>query len=303
MTLLLVLACHYKKEQPPHPKTQTEINRVQPDSTSKELIYFGFITRYNPRVMYDEYQPIIDYLSQVTPYQFELKLGKTYEDEIQLLKNHTAQIVSFGAVTYLMAHHLFDARPILKPLNKEGSPFYRSIFIVRDDSDIQTLQDLKGRTLALASPHSTSGNLIPRFELYRHGIALDELEQVQNFRHHDSVVKQVLYGNYDAGAVKDVIAYRYLSKGLRIIHRSDNIPSVPITVHNDTPETLVNILKKALLAIRPDSTGEWGLTRGWNEEFRYGFMEAKDEDYAGIRAKMNQIPGGCALGCHTVPEL
>jgi len=36
--------------------------------SGKERYYFGFCPKYNPRIMYQLYQPFIDYLSPNTPY-------------------------------------------------------------------------------------------------------------------------------------------------------------------------------------------------------------------------------------------
>lgn len=44
----------------------------------KAIIHFGIIPRYNPMIMYQNYQPIMDYLTQTTPYRFELKLASSY---------------------------------------------------------------------------------------------------------------------------------------------------------------------------------------------------------------------------------
>ncbi len=267
-------------------------------SAEKPVKYFGVISRYNPRIMYQNYQPIMEYLTQTTPYHFELKLGKTYEDAVTFLHEGVTDIASFGAVTYLEAHKAFGAIPILRPLNQKGEPFYRSIIITRADSDIHTLAEVKGRSFAFASIHSTSGNLIPRLQLAAAGIHLRDLERYKNFKHHDSVVKAVLTGAYDAGAVKDVIAYKYRDKGLRFLHISEPIPSVPIAVRPDTPTEFITIVQEALLRLNPANPQDQALLQGWDEEFRYGFVKTEDADYDGIRQQINAIPTGCGQGCH-----
>ena len=48
---------------------------------SKPVVYFGVISRYNTRIMFEDYQPSMDYLTAETPHRFELKPGKLYEDD------------------------------------------------------------------------------------------------------------------------------------------------------------------------------------------------------------------------------
>jgi phosphonate transport system substrate-binding protein len=267
-------------------------------AAEKPVKYLGVISRYNPRIMYQNYQPIMEYLTQHTPYHFELKLGKTYEDAVAFLRDGKTDIASFGAVTYLEAHKTFGAVPILRPLNKMGKPFYRSIIITRVDSDIRTLTDVQGRSFAFAAILSTSGNLIPRLQLAEAGIHLDDLKQYTNFKHHDSVAKAVLTNAYDAGAVKDVIAYKYRDKGLRFLHISDPIPSVPLAVRPDTPPEFIATVQEAFLHLNPTNPQDRALMQAWDPEFRYGFTKAEDADYDSIRRKLNAIPTGCGKGCH-----
>lgn len=79
----------------------------------------------------------MDYLSRETPYHFELKLGKTYEDAVNFLETGQMQMASLGAVTYLEAHARFNAVPILRSLNEDGQPFYRSLLVMRAESPVQ----------------------------------------------------------------------------------------------------------------------------------------------------------------------
>jgi hypothetical protein len=36
----------------------------------------------------------------------------------------------------------------------------------------------------------------------------------------------------------------------------------------------------------------------WDPEFRYGFVEASEADYAPIYRMMEAIPEGCGIRCH-----
>ena len=44
-------------------------------SKDKPVIYFGVISRYPPRKIYEGYQPIMDYLTHHSEYLFKLKLN------------------------------------------------------------------------------------------------------------------------------------------------------------------------------------------------------------------------------------
>ena len=132
---------------------------------AKPIVRFGVISRYNPVVMYEAYQPLMDYLTSNTAFRYELKLGRNYGKDVRFLETGVTQVAFLGVVTYLEAHARFGAVPILKTLNRDGKPFYYSIVVARTDSDIQTLEDLRGRSFCFASVHSTSSNLFGRLAL------------------------------------------------------------------------------------------------------------------------------------------
>jgi len=284
-------------------KTQVAKALTKPSESAKPVVYFGFISRYNPRIMFEEYQPFLDFLTEHTPYRFELKLGKSYEDAVQALCNGEVQIASLGAVTYLEAHKQCGAKPIVRPLNEAGEPFYHSLILVREASPLRSLSDLAGHSFAFASIHSTSGNLIPRYDLVKVGIGIEDFKYYENLKHHDTVAKALLAGRFDAGAIKDNIAYGYLRKGLRILHRSEPIPSEPIVAGPNYDPKLVAALKSALLKVIPENPSQKLTGSNWNEEFRHGFTEAYDSDYAELRRMINEVPERCAGSCHPAINL
>jgi phosphonate transport system substrate-binding protein len=97
------------------------------------------------------------------------------------------------------------------------------------------------------------------------------------------VVNAVLKGQFDAGAVKDIVAYKYQDEGLRLIFFTDPIPTVPIVVRKDAPAEMVQLVRAALLRLDPQNPIHQKKMARWDEEFKYGFTEASDSDYDSIR--------------------
>ena len=257
---------------------------------SRQVVPFGLCPKYNPRMMYQLYQPFIDYLNENTPYQFEIKLSRVYQDTIERLGRKEIIIASCGPVPYIQARGRFPVKPILRPLSGDGKPYYRGVMFVRHDSLIRKIGDLKGKSFAFGPELSTAGHILPEYHLKRAGIRLKDLKEYSFLRHHDSVVNAVLKGKFDAGAVKDVVAYQHEKEGLRFIYITDAIPTVPIVVREDAPAELVMAVKAALLKIDPRDQNDKTKMVQWDEEFKYGFIEAKDSDYDAIRKILQSIP-------------
>lgn len=263
------------------------LTRAEPAKT----IYFTAITLYHPIVMYQKYQPLMNYLTENTPYRFELKLSQDYRDIINFLKTNEVQVALLGGITYLEAKKEVDVIPILKPVGASGKPFYRCVFITRASNDsISKLSDLKGKSVAFASKLSTSGYLAPLYHLYSGaGITLEDLSRYENFRYHDSVAREVLRGNFDAGAVIDSVAERFKDKGIKIIDISEPIPGLPIVIRADIPPELIEAIKKAFLSLDCNNPEHCKIVEQWDEEFRYGFVEATDSDYDSIRKMIDYL--------------
>lgn len=274
------------------------VMQLPASAADKQVIRFGVIPRYNPLVMYKRYQPIMDYLTAETPYRFELKISRDYPEAVRFLREGITQVSSLGDVTFAEASTQYAAVPILKPRNRDGVPYYRSAIIVRSDSPLKGIRELRGRTMAFGSPHSTSGNLIPRYLLWDNGIGLRDLKSFTNLQHHDAVAKAILKGQFDAGAVKDVVAEKYKTHGLRILAWSAPIPAVPLVVRNDAPADVVKALTTALLKLDRKNPAHRKMMQTWDDEFRNGFAPAAKEDYQGIFRMIRDIPHGCGIGCH-----
>ncbi len=241
---------------------------------------------------------MVHYLSRVTPYRFELKLGRSFEETADDLERGRTQIALLSTLTYLEAHARFGAVPLVRPRGERGQALTRGAIVTRLDSGITTLAELKGRTFAFAPAKSTAGNLLPRYLLFASGVRLTDLKRYANLANYDNVVLGVLRGQYDAGAVSDLAVERYRDRGLRILAVTDPAPSEPLVTAPAASLDLVRSVREALLALDPAEPRDRDVLKDWDEEFRYGFIPATDKDYDGIRWMLEAIPRGCGVRCH-----
>ena len=265
-------------------------------SHDKPVVHFGINLRYDPIVMYKRYQPMMDYLTERTPYRFELKISRSYKETLENLVQGKTAVASLGdgAVAEAIISH--GAVPILKPLNPEGKPFYRSCIVVSTASKIRKSADLKGKKIALGYRHSLTGNLIARRLLQSRG--LDSGTTIVNLGKHSAVAKAVLKGEVDAGVLKDVVGRIYLKRGLQVIDCSDEFPSTPIVAGPATPTGVVAEVTRALVALDRRKPKDLETLTLWDEEYRYGFAAVSKGDYDVTLRLFRAIPYGCGTGCH-----
>ena len=184
---------------------------------------------------------------------------KTYSDTVQALGEGNIEVAWLSPLSYLYAHQKYGAKVILLRLTQNGQKTYQSYFITRKDSGILTLNDLKGLRFALVDPYSTSGNLIPRYELKNHRLDPDHDVTCFYANSQETVIELVLNGDAPAGAVSSDNYNGYLEKlghkgsDLTILFKSPvNIPEGPIALCQDIQPYDTLQVEDALLTIGED---------------------------------------------------
>ncbi|GAF08536.1 phosphonate ABC transporter phosphate-binding periplasmic component [Paenibacillus pini JCM 16418] len=79
--------------------------------------------------------------------------------------------------------------------------FYKSMIIVKKDSPIQSLKDLKGKKIGWQNVTSSAGYVFPAAELKQEGIDPDKDVQGVTIKGHDAAIMALLNGQVDAVAV------------------------------------------------------------------------------------------------------
>ena len=255
------------------------LSRGSDDLRDRPRVRIGVISRYAPSVIYAGYQPIMDYLNHNGTYTYELRLSTSYQDAVDRLRAHEVEASFLGAWIYGHLEAEADLVPIAAPLNENGRSEFQSLLVTRTDSDLQGIGDLRGRSVALPSAQSWSGNWLQTSGLATARLTVADLDSLHHFDHHQTVVWQVLRGNFDAGVVKEAVAARYSDEGLRVIARSRPIPGPPLVSHRGVPAAIRQELGTLLLALDPADPDDRRILDSWTPEFSHGFTAVAREQY------------------------
>jgi len=171
---------------------------------------------------------------------------------------------------------------------REGKPFHHAVIVTRNDSGINTLEDIRGRSFAFGDLHSTSSHIVPRAMLLGAGVDIKDLLYYNYLGHHDDVAKAVLAGDFDAGGIMESTARAFKDKGLRLLKFSDDIPEFNICVSSDIDPQVADGLKEALVGIDGGTSEGAAILKSVSESYT-GFLEASDADYENVRLMMSEI--------------
>ena len=263
-------------------KNQEEDNQ-QNEITSLKM---GLIPADDVQEMLRQYKNVTDYLSEKLGMPVEAEVTSDYTAAIEAMRAKHIDIAWFGPFSYILAHDIAGAEAIVNGVREEtGKSTYKSIFIVKKGSGIETLEDLKEKKFAFVDPASTSGYLIPMKILTENNINPENDFKSTFFAGtHNAVELAVANGTVDAGADSDNSYNRMIKSGEInsevniIIHESKPIPGSPIAVRGDLPESLKQDIKKALIEMDEQTINK---ISGWGGINRY--EEVVDSAYDVIR--------------------
>lgn len=265
-----------------------EVNRTKhPQAGKKETgkyLFFGFDLRSGPMEDARQYLPFLNYLKKSTGYDFKLRFtpkNSSIIDDLGMGKIHFAAI---GAVSFIQAREMYGVVGLVRGINSLGKAEYRSTIVVLPNSDIEEIEDLKGKRFAFGSVSSTQGHLIPRIVLSGRSIGLDDLASYKYTGSHQNCVNAVIKGSVDACGMQDTMAERMVADGLvRILHRSGYYPSSGIAANQEVAPNVVEKVTQALLDFDPLGRDKEGL-HNWNDtEMPNGFTAATGADYVELR--------------------
>ena len=202
-----------------------------------------------------------------------------------------AHIGWLNTFNYVLAHEKYGVDVALVTV-RYGSTSYKGQIIVRADSGIKNLEDLKGKVMCWVDPNSTSGYIVPRILLQANGIDPDkDFAKTIEAGSHNNVVTQVYNGECDAGATY-VDARSSVEKDLPdvkekvvVLATTSDIPNDNVSFIKDFPTDMRDQIVNALLEISESEEGKQALNELYSIE---GLKPADDSFYDGFRAMLSK---------------
>ncbi|MFV0439522.1 MAG: PhnD/SsuA/transferrin family substrate-binding protein [Desulfopila sp.] len=252
---------------------------------------FGVISLNHPLIMFRQYLPFTDFLTDQLSTTVSLYLAKDYRSIVEALVRQEIHFALLAGVSFVDASLTSEEiTPVCSVLSADGSLAVRSVFITRGErDDIDTLPDLVGKSFAFGSPESTSSYLKPLGYLYHHGISPDKLAFFDNLPTQDAVIRSVLRGTHDAGAVSTGAAARFKEAGLKEIAVTDSYPGFVIVASPLVPPELRKKLQTILLNLDYSDAEVASLVVRWSPLLRNGFAPTPEAAYTSIFQLMTEL--------------
>jgi phosphonate transport system substrate-binding protein len=206
-----------------------------------------------------QYTPVKEQLQSYADVDtVSMKYAADYAATLSALDSGTADIAETGPFAAALGVNTDKADIILQRYGYGGWT-YTSNIVTREDSDIEKLTDLEGKTVALADALSASGSLFPLYMLKKAGLSVPEepgspagADFEPQWSSHAAAKEALLNEQADAAGVGYFIVAGDESEyadGIRPLKVHDGLPRAPIIVSpglsDDEKTTLTEAFTKA----------------------------------------------------------
>jgi phosphonate transport system substrate-binding protein len=185
-------------------------------------------------------------------------VGQSYSAVVEAMVGDQVDIAWFGPVTYHQAKERGCAELLAVAVSKGESVYYSGIFCSAD-SEMETIQDLKGKRVAFGDVNSTSSYNYPVAMLIEAGVdPVTDLAEVHMTGSHANSLQALASGAVDAACAafdsfaKAVEAGNIDPDKIKVLVKSDPIPYPPLAMHVKLDSEVQAKLREAFNTVHED---------------------------------------------------
>lgn len=246
----------------------------------------AFIPKNHEDAQASGYRLLAELLGTALDMPVDLVSAASYSAVVQGLQGGRIDVAELGPATYVqMQRSGASALPVAAMVKQPGVlTRYHALLIVRGGSRYRRWQDLRGATLSLVDPASTSGALLPRQAMKAQtGMRLEDyFSRVSYAGSHTRAIAAVQEGLVDAAFVSsDSLALTQQRKAmaagaLRTLWMSPPLPTDPLVVRRKLCPALQARLRTAFLDQQPQLLPALRLLG------KQGLVAVDEDDYAQV---------------------
>lgn len=262
-----------------------------------ETLTVQFVPSQNADTLEAKAKPLEKLLTDRLGIPVKVSVSTDYNTIIEAMASKKVDVGFLPPTAYVLAKQKSAAEVILQAQrygvqDDTGAPteklvdFYKAMIIVKKDSAIQSVSDLKGKRIAYQNVTSSAGFVWPAGKLMEAG--LDPLKDVQaiTVKGHDQGVLAVLNGDVDAAAIfqdaRNIVKgdYPTVFEDTQVLTFTEPIPNDTITVRTDMNAEWSEKIASAFIDIGQDEAGRAIIQEIYSHE---GYVKSEDSTFDIVR--------------------
>lgn len=251
---------------------------------AEEVIKMGIFPRKPALETTQAYEPLAKYLSSKIGKRVELVVSKDFQAFWEGVKKREYDLVHYNQYHYVKSHKELGYDVIL--MNEEfGSPKVNAAIIVRKDSGINSVSDLKGKKILFGGNKQAMQSYIGAVQILKQN-GLKSGDYAEEFAvSPPNVILAVFNKMADAGGIGEVLLQLQKIKEkvdvsqLKVLARGDELPMLCWAVKKEMNKDLAQKIQKTMIDLKKEESGKNIL----KDAEATAFVSASDKDYDIIR--------------------
>ncbi|HZW24465.1 MAG TPA: phosphate/phosphite/phosphonate ABC transporter substrate-binding protein [Gallionella sp.] len=253
---LLLVGCGEQQEYQPGFVAQQE--------RAEKNYSFAIHPLHNPEMLLERYGPIVDYLNRhIEGAHFTLEASRNYEEFDRKL--YAGQLDFALPNPYQTVNSLKHGYHVFGKMGDDSN--FRGIWLVRRDSGIRKVTDLKGKKVSYPAKTALAATMMPQYYLHTHGIDVNNDVENLYVGSQESSIMNVYLGQVAAGATWPIpwtlFQQQHPDKAaeLELIWQTEPLINNSLVARSDMPPELVERVATLLATLHENEEGRALLAR------------------------------------------
>lgn len=290
MTSLLLLSCG-ESEEP----VKVSLDKRQEITFRPQLpaITYAYLPQYSHTESFQRHNRLVEYLSEQTGLPMRQVFPETFDNYINMFGQGKIDISFSNPFIYVKLANRFGARAMARIVEADGLAEFRGQIIARkDNKEVQSLADCRGKSWVAVDPSSAGGYLFALGHFVDHGITLDDFKEVVFAGgRQENVIMGVYAGLHDIGSIREgslsVVQDKIDIGQIKVIDSSRRYPGWVYAYSPRLSEEAAERIKDAMLKLDYEHNPQHRLILDAAKFI--GFVPSDDPDFDPIRELSKKV--------------
>jgi phosphonate transport system substrate-binding protein len=229
---------------------------ASPQAQGKDKFTFAVLPRFFPVVILERFGPLADYIGTQTDSDIEIIMPENFADHIAQARKGQVLLTYQNPVVYAKISN--EVTPLAIASKGKDKTRFRGIIIVRTDSGINSVTDLRGKSVSVVSMTSAGGYISQRHFLSQLGINVenDMIPSEAEDNKQENVIFDVFSKKSDAGFIRESALHRVDKvidpSKIKVLAETSWLPNWVFAAHKSVSPQLAEKVQAALIGLSAD---------------------------------------------------
>ncbi len=230
------------RDEPRYGNAPMEPPEDESEWLDPDTLDFSLVPTEDPDAYTDVLEPLIDNIEAETGRDVVVNPLDSYAAQVEAMNAERLHVAGFATGATAFAVNIAGAVPFGIQI-ADGQFGYRLWVITQADSDVDSLDDMEGRSVTHVEESSNSGHQAPAALFTAAGVEPGEAYDVSFSGSHENSIRAIAAGDYDAAPIASTVLQRQVDAGhvdadeIKVVWASDPFPTTSFCHHYKlTPE-------------------------------------------------------------------